>query len=633
MRTVCDTVLHVDLSTLEVKTEILPKDLLEAYVGGRGVGAFLLWQHCTQGIDPLAAQNPLIISTGALNGTCAPMASRWTVTSKSPATGGYLKSSGGGHFATQLRFAGYDYIVITGRAETPVYVYIRDGNVSIRDAQHLWGLDTRQADRVLKEELGDENVVITQIGPAGENGVRFAGIMTSIYRTAARGGTGAVMGAKNLKAIVVRGTGELGVADAAAFERAAFGARLALRDDEFCWRRSFLYGTAQGVIGANLIRRFPHRNFQDGYMADAFRLSGEYIAEHYLEHRKGCSSCVFHCGRFTRVRSGKYAGTYAGGPEYETVSALGARCDVSDTAAVIKANEMVNILGLDSISTGAAISFAMECFERGLLSAKDTGGLDLSWGNSEAMLALILQIARREGLGTILADGVGAAARAIGHGAEEWAVQSKGLEQSEVDVRSRFSYALAFAVNPRGPDHLMSEVLLEAGYTPEVARLAQEIAGSKAGTNPQTTEGKARLVTWSEDLYCASDALGICAFATTWSYNRVGFANMAQMFEAMTGIPMDATTLREAMQRVINLERLFNIREGFRKQDDTLHKRMFEQPQGDPPAGLLLTREDLAKMVDEYYSLRSWDRATGIPTRDELDRLDLDWAGRKAIGP
>jgi len=525
-----------------------------------------------------------------------------------------------------MRLAGYDYLIITGRADKPVYLSIQDEDVTIRDAQHLWGLDTRQTDRLIKDELGDEHVEIAQVGPAGENLVAFAGIMTAIYRTAARGGTGAVMGSKRLKAVAIRGTGELKISDPKRFEAVALAAREALREDYFCWNRSFQFGTAQGVIGANLARRFPHKNFQDGYIPDAYKLSGEYIAENFLEHPEACSSCVFHCGRFSRIREGKYAGTHTAGPEYETVSALGGRCGITDTAAVVRGGELVNLYGLDSISTGSAISFAMECFEEGILTEKDTDGLDLRWGNAEAMLEMIRRIAHREGLGDLLAHGVKYAAKKLGRGADAFAVQAKGLEQSEADVRARFSYALAFAVNPRGPDHLMSEVLMEAGYTPEVRELAARISGVSAeeATNTQQIKGKANMVAWSEDIYAASDSLGICAFATTWSYTRVNFDNMAEMFESATGVPLSAAVLQTDMQRVINLERCFNVREGFRREDDTLPPRMFEAPRVNPPTGDLLTKEKLAAMIDDYYTLRGWDIKTGIPHPETLADLGLD---------
>jgi len=626
MSTLGRRVLKVNLTTGHIEKELLPKSMLEEFVGGRGINVALLWKYCDADTDPLGPGNPLIFGTGLLNATCAPCASRWTVTCKSPATYGYLKSSCGGHFAPELKLAGYDYLVITGHAEKPVYIYVHDDDVIIRDAQHLWGMNTRQTDRSIKNELGSDYVEIAQIGPAGENLVKFAGIMTAIYRTAGRGGAGTVMGSKNLKAVAVRGTGEIEIADPQRYERVALSAREALRDDHYCWNRSFQFGTAQGVVGANLAHRFPHKNFQDGYMPDAYKLGGEYITENFLEHPEACSSCVLHCGRFSKIRDGKYAGTHTAGPEYETVSALGGRCDIADTAAVIKGNELVNLYGLDCISTGAAISFAMECFEEGILTKKETDGLDLRWGNAEAMLEMIRRIANREGLGDLLAHGVKYAAEKLGRGANAFAVQAKGLEQSEADVRARFSYALAFAVNPRGPDHLTSEVLMEAGYTPEVRELAARVSGvsAKEATNSQQVKGKANMVGWSEDIYAASDSLGICAFATTWSYTRVNFDNMAKMFEAATGIPLSPEGLQRDMQRVINLERCFNVREGFRREDDTLHQRMFNPPRVNPPAGDLLTKEKLAAMIDDYYTLRGWDIKTGIPHPATLADLGLD---------
>ncbi|MCX6093023.1 MAG: aldehyde ferredoxin oxidoreductase family protein [Candidatus Bipolaricaulota bacterium] len=625
--------LFIDLTDGKIERRPVDRGLLREYLGGRGINARLLWDLTKKGMDPLSPAAPLLFGTGTLAGTFAPNSGRMTITCKSPATGLYLKTNVGSHAAPELRFAGYDYLVFQGKAPHPVYLWIDDGEVTLRDARGLWGLDTRTADRRIKEELGDDQIRTILIGPAGENLVVFASIMASIYRAAGRGGSGAVMGSKNLKGIAVRGTGDATVADPDAFMEVALAARRALRADEYCWTRSFEFGTAQGIIGSNEGGTLPHHNFQDGRLADAYKLSGEFVSEKYARP-EACSACVFHCGRFARVKSGPYAGTFTGGPEYETLASLGSKCGTTDTAAIIKAGELCNILGMDTISAGSLVSFAMECTERGLLSPEGADGLDLSWGNVESMLTLLERMARREGLGDLLANGSRAAAKTIGHGAEAYAIQAKGLEQSMVDVRGTMSYALAFALNPRGPDHLTTECLAEVGYTPEVRRLAEEITGTPKATDSISAEGKPRMVAWHEEIYAVTDCLGICAFTDTWSYTRVNFENMAAMFAAATGIPLTADEARGIGERIITLERLFNLREGLtRDQLDVLPQRMVSEPSPTLRGGArTLTQEKLDGMLREYYALRKWNPKTGVPLRETLARLDLGFAVDEVIG-
>ena len=617
--------LWVDLTHGKVEKRPVERELLNGYLGGRGINAKLLWELTDKGLDPLSSENPLIFGTGTLGGTFAPNSGRMTITCKSPATHLYLKTNVGSHFAPELKFAGYDFIVLLGRAPHPAYLWIDDEKVEIRDARHLWGMDTRTTDRLIKEELEDDQIKVAMIGPAGENLVNFAGIMVSIYRTAGRGGAGAVMGSKNLKAIAVRGTGGIKVADPDRFAEVALTARRALREDEYCWTRSFRFGTAQGIMGANEGGALPHRNFQDGFIPDAYKISGEYVSEKFA-HPEACSACVLHCGRFSRVRSGPYAGTYTAGPEYETLASLGSKCDITDTAAIIKGNEICNLMGMDTISAGSMVSFMMECNERGLLKDHDLGGLDLSWGNAETMLSLLEMIAHRKGIGDLLANGSRIAAAKIGPGAEDFAIQAKGLEQSMVDLRGSMAYALAFALNPRGPDHLTTECLAEFGYTPEVRRLAIEVGGSEKAVDPLSSVGKPKLVAWHEDIYCVSDCLGICVFTDTWSYTRVNFTNLAAMFETATGIPMSVDEIRNRGEKIVTLERAFNLREGRTCRDlDVLPPRMFEPSPSLKRGEATLTREKLDRMLSEYYQLRGWDAKSGVPPVKVLRELGLDF--------
>ena len=619
-------ILMVDLTKGEIEKKTLKPALAKEWLGGRGISVKMLWDLTEPGIDPLGPENPIIFATGVLSGTMAPSSGRMSITCKSPATNLYLKTNVGAHFAAELKLAGYDFIVVTGAAKRPVYLWIDDDKVELKEADHLWGMDTRQADLALKRELGDSQLKTLMIGPAGENLVKFAAVMASIYRAAGRGGAGAVMGSKKLKAIVVRGTTDLKVADPPAFKRSALAARRAIREDQYCWSRSFLFGTAQGILGANEGGTLPHNNFQDGFTPGGHTLSGEYVSDKYA-HPEGCSACVFHCGRFSRVKEGPYQGSYTAGPEYETLASLGSKVGITDTAAVIRGNELCDLLGLDTISAGSLVSLAMESYQAGLITTEEAGGLDLSFGNAEAMLRLIEMMARREGLGDLLAEGAEAAAEKLGPEARMFAVSAKGLEQSMVDVRGSMAYALAFALNPRGPDHLMTECLATYGYTPEVRDLAIKMSGTEEAVNPVSPGGKPAMVAWHEEIYAVSDCVGICAFTSTWSY-RMGFENVAELYRDATGIEMEPEEMRRIGEKIVTLERCFNLREGRTAEDlDILPPRMFTPSATIRHGEVTLTEKKLKAMLEEYYGLREWDLETGRPTPEKMKKLGL---GREA---
>lgn len=617
------TVLEVDLTTKEIRRLPVTKELAAKYLGGRGINAYLLWQYVSRkGVEPLSSENVLIFGTGSLSGTHAPSSGRTTVTCKSPATGLYLKASGGGYFGIRLKLAGYDHLVVKGSSQTPVYLYIEDGRVEIRDASHLWGRTVSDTDRLLKEELG-KDVETAVIGPAGEKLARIASVMLSRTFAAARGGPGAVMGSKRLKAVAVRGTGSLKVSDPAGFDRAAMAARKALAKDSGA-QGLHVYGTAGLVEGVNASGGYASYNFRQGYIDGVRTLTGQYLVEAgYLQGRLGCGSCGISCHRFCAIPSGRYAGTKTAGPEYETTSALGAGCGVTDTEALIKAASLCNEFGLDTISTGGVIQWAMECFERGILTLDQTEGLDLTWGNGDAVVSLVEKIAYRRGLGDILAEGTRRASEEIGHDSWKWAVQARGLEQSRVETRSAKSYALAFAVNPRGPDHLHTETLAEFGLTPEARELIKEICGDEKYANPFLLEKRAEIVRWHEDCYAVTDALGFCAFATTLAY-AVNPANMAEMFSKATGIDMSEEEIMFAGRRIVTLERMFSIKEGLSRADDVLPWRLMNEPvPSGPTKGFMNSKEELDKMLDEYYALHEWDVATGIPKVETLKKLGL----------
>lgn len=629
-------ILHVDLSERRTWVEPVPEVWIDRFIGSRGVNAKILWDALKPGIDPLGPGNVLIFGTGTLTGTFAPTSGRMTITCKSPTTYLYLKTNVGGHWGTELKFAGFDYLVIHGKAASPTYLWIHDGEVEIRDAQHLWGEDVRKTTEALRKEVRDDEAQVAAIGQGGENLVRFAAVMVSIYNAAARGGAGAVMGSKRLKAVVVRGHGGVRVADPKGFYRSC---RIAIKNsyEDATAKFAHLYGTAGSVPMVNEARAFPSYNFQKGYIEGAEKIGGPYLAEsEYLKGRLGCNACIFTCHRYCEIEGGKYAGCYTGGPEYETLSALGAGCGTTDLETVIKANELCNIYGLDTISTGNLIQWAMECYERGVITKDQAGGLHLEWGNGEAIVEMVKKIAFRQGLGNLLAEGVKRASERIGQGSEKWAIQSKGLEQSRVETRAAFGYALAFAVNPRGPDHLHTETIAEFGTRPGGRRLIKKITGDEKYANPRLIEKRPEIVRWHEDCFAATDSLGLCAFINTSRFG-VDPEQMANMFSSAIGKKVSEEELMTAGRRILTLEKSFNVREGASRKDDTLPWRLMNEPLESLMRGRDVSRaieekegfvpinspEMLNRMLDEYYDLHGWDRNTSWPYRETLLQLGL----------
>ncbi len=612
-------VLHVDLSDGKIWREKLPAEVVRKYLGARGGNAFLFWREAKAGIDPLGPENPLIFGAGNLSGTNVPCSGRTTVTTKSPATHLGLKTNVGGGWGAALRFAGYDHLIIHGASATPVYLRIRGDQVEIRPAEHLWGKDVRETNRLLAE--GDERIEVACIGPAGENLVKMSAIMCSVYNAAGRGGAGAVMGSKKLKAIVVSGRKPISVGDPARFRQLVAEGRQRIADAPPA-KQKYLYGTAASLAALNELKALPTRNFQQGHFPEAKRLTGQYLVEQgYLKRRVGCYACPVACHRYTEVDEGPYAGTFSGGPEYETLAAFGAGTGLSDTEAVLKANELCNIMGLDTISTGSAVQFFLECQQRGVLSPEQTGGLTLEWGNAEAVVALVRMIATREGPGDLLAEGVRSAARAIGQGAERWAIESKGLEQSRVETRSAKAYALAFAVNPRGPDHLHAQPIAEFGFRPAGVALIARITGDAKYANPYIPDKRAEIVLWHEDFYAGVDSLGLCSFPTTADF-AIDPDLAAAYLSALWGEEVSTDELLHIGRRIVTLEKCFNVREGATRDLDRLPWRL-EHEESPDREGAINATEEMRRMLDEYYTLHGWDLATSWPTEETLRGLDL----------
>lgn len=596
-------------------------DLAREFIGGRGYNAKLLWDLIKPGIDALGPDNALIFGVGPLTGTGVPSSGRTSVTCKSPATGLYLKTNVGGAWGGHLKYAGYSHVVITGYSERPVYLWVDDDNVEFRDAAHLWGRDVLETNALIKEELGDPEIKVACIGPGGENLVGFAAIMMSNYNAAGRGGAGAVMGSKGLKAIAVRGTQPIAVANAKTFGECLRDAWKALRADSGV-PDGHKYGTSGGVLTWNELNLFPSFNFQKGYFEGADKISGQRLVEDgYLKRRVACYSCPIGCHRYVEVEEGKYHGTYTGGPEYETMGSLGAGCGVSDVEAVIEANSLCNRYGLDTISTGSVIQWLMECHQRELEFGRE--GLDLAWGNGDTVVELVKRIAFREGIGDLLGKGVKRASEEMGQDSYKWAVQAKGLEQSRLETRSSYSYALAFAVNPRGPDHLMTEPEAEFGFTPEARAVIERITGSEEYADPRAMDKRAEIVRWHEDVYAMTECLGVCVFTSTaWYF--MSPERMADLYTAAVGVQLDAEQLMRLGRKIVTLEKCFNVREGATREDDKLPWRlMHEELPGFEGKDAINSREKMNKMLDEYYALHGWDRETSWPRRETLEALAL----------
>ncbi len=621
-------ILHVDLSTKELWREEIDSEIIAKYLGGRGIAAKLLWDGVKKGTDPLGSDNLLILAAGTLTGTNAPAASKLTVTTRGAQTGIFLKTCASGHFGAALRRTGYHLVVVHGVSNRPTHLWIDRERVELRDAAHLWGKTIRETNRALEAEA-DGPIEVACIGPAGENGVKFASIMFSYYDTAGRGGAGAVMGSKKLKAIVVDGEhGEVAVARPEEFSGVVNRAREALYKDSYS-RRLFDYGTPADVDLYNALHLMPSYNFNRSYIDDseAVRgLSGSTWSrkERYLKNRRGCSACTITCHPLTEVNVGPYTGAYSGGPHFTAVLALGPRCGNTSIDLVCRMNELCNEMGMDVNTTGAVIAWLMESYEKGLVGDQELDGLKPEWGSGEAMVELLRRIVHREGVGDLLADGTRVAAERVGGDSYQWTMEIKGLEITGVELRAAYSWALAYAVNSRGGDHLYSTPNAEFGGTPEARALMQRIAGDAKYLGGTVIEKRAEIVNWHEDMYAVADALGLCVFTTHAAYG-IDEERAALLFQYATGIEMTADQIMEAGRRIVTLERCFNMREGLSRKNDTLPWRIMHEDQEDldMEEGAILPQERLDIMLDEYYRLRGWDRESGRPTEATLRQLGL----------
>jgi aldehyde:ferredoxin oxidoreductase len=608
----------IDLTTGRIEIAPTPPQLVRALLGGRGMNmAYLRRTLRAVGdpakVDPFAPENPLIFGSGLLTGTIAPNAARFNVTAKSPESLGLGDANCGGFFAAAMRKAGFDRLIIVGQAARPSYLLLEDGAVSVREADGLWGTTSPQAQEMLKAAHGG-GTVSAVIGPAGENKVRMAAIMTGLKNTAGRGGMGAVMGSKNLKAIVARGGEQIPVADKAALS--------AVRKEQMKYLQDSKVIQVLGKLGtpflyevSNRLGAIRTRNSQDNYFEDTLTATE---IEKFSDKMLACTSCVVHC---------RHRNTLGGeGPEYSTIGLLGANIGLAPTDQVITLNNLVNDLGLDASSTGTILAWAMELYQRGLIADDMTGG-PLMWGDYERVVELINDIAHRRGFGNVLAES-SQAKRLFPPEAADYLIAVKDLPQSDPhDVRYIKSFALGIAVASRGADHLRNRPTLDILRLPDEVRM--KIFGVETSADPTSYEGKAGMVAWHDDIYAVADCLGVCKFITHGfnSPHLLGYGHFVELVQAATGLDFTEAELREAGRRVIDLERLINLEFGRTRADDTLPKRYFDDPMpGRATKGHHIDREKFQKMLDEYYAARGWDNNGLLPTERvmELDSLLRD---------
>lgn len=641
-------ILHVNL-TKRVHEVDEPSDAFyRMYGGGSALGMYHILRDMPAHVDAFSPENILTFALSPLTGAPVSGQSRMMANAKSPLTDAIGDSQCGGYFPAEMKFAGYDAIIFRGRAPHPMYLYIRDGVVELRDARHLWGKTTHQVEEILKKELGDKEIEIAQCGIAGEKLVRFAAIINMATRANGRTGLGAVMGSKNLKAVVVRGTkGAKSIqwADPKAInELTKMGPKL--QPDNPDMASLAKYGTANVVSYQNTIGSFPTYNYDSGDFHGWEKISGETLYDTMLKGWKegrqntvGRDSCYACSVRCKRVAEGEWKGIkiegHYGGPEYETLSTFGSYCGVDDLQAVSLASQMCNEYGVDTISAGATIAFAMDCYEHEILSSADTGGIELRYGNAAAMIQVLKEmLTRATPLGEMLAEGSARAAQKIGDGATDLVVASKKQELPAHMPQAKRSLGLIYAVNPFGADHQSSEhdPMYEEGNTSDLyMERLQQLGLYEPQPQRSLTNEKVRFALVTQHFYSGLDTFGLCQFVFGPAWTLYGPSHAVDLIRATTGWNYSLYEYMKAGERRLNMLRAFNAREGIDRKDDTLPKKLFKELKGGATDGVKLGHEELEQAKDAYYAMSGWDVETGIPTRAKLEELGIGWVA-DAIG-
>lgn len=611
-------ILRVNLSENNISTESTDEYFCRKYLGGSGFVLYYLLKELRQGIDPLGPENKLIFTVGPLTGTNIVGSGRNSVGAKSPLSGGIILSEAGEFWGTEFKRAGYDTLIVEGKADKPVYLWIHDGEASIHDASHLWGKNTKETQESIRSELGDDKIRVALIGPGGENMVRFACIMHGLYDTAGRGGSGAVMGSKNLKAIAVRGHKAPRVANPDRLKE--------LRQ----WLLEHMYEHPMprgmhefGTGGPEMeffegIGNLPVRNFRDGLFPGVKKIHGGVIKETIRIGMDACFGCPVRCKKRVKVDGPYTVDPAYGGPEYETLASLGSDCGIDNLKAITKGNELCNAYSIDTISTGGTIAFAMECFEKGLLTTKDTGGIELRFGNDDAMLKCIELISRREGFGNFLAEGSARMAQKIGHNSEEFAINVKGVEPGLIEPRLKPSAGLGYMVNPHGADHVLN-MHDDAFATDGAMKTMRPLGLLEAMPVDEVSPRKIALFKFE----CLKQVIIDCLVMCTCPLMAVDHKFLADITAAVTGWDTGVVEQMRVGERVLTMARLFNTRQGLTADDDKLPKRFFQPKTDGALSDKSLDPEKMEKAKKYYYTLMGWDANTGIPLPEKLEELGI----------
>jgi aldehyde:ferredoxin oxidoreductase len=591
---------------------------------------YLLYNHISPGIDPLSPENVLLIGTGLLTGIPALGSGRCDIAAKSPITGAIGDSNIGGFFAPELRMAGFDHLVITGKADKPVYLWIHDGEIEILDAEFLWGKDTFQTQALIRSEHGDEEVKSLVIGPAGENLVRFANVRTGMKNSAGRTGMGCVMGSKNLKAIATRGTMDIEFAHPEKLLEYCKEMIDTVMKNRYS-RAASKWGTLVIYSTTNTTGLIRTRNFQLNQLEAGEAIEPEEM-DKYTIGMSGCFGCPVSCRHRYVLKEGAYTPIFGEGPEYTSLGAFGTMVDCKKMETVLIANHLVNKYGIDTLETGGLIAWAMELYEKGILTEKMVNGINLEWGNDDVVLELIRKISYREGIGDLLADGFKKAIAKIGEESRYYAIEVKGMSNLHSDERPTPSLALGITTSTRGADHLRGRPAIDLYGLPE--DFLEEIYGGPMSSDYRSYEGKSRMVWWQELLYAVTDSLGTCKFQTVFlAVHAPKWEEFTKLINLVSGMEYTVPQLMEIGERIYTIERLFNNREGFSRKDDMLPKRYFEEA---TPIGLprikdrKIDREKFEKMLNEYYALHGWDN-NGVPTEESIRKLGIEKVGSHII--
>ena len=622
-------ILRVDLSRKEVTVEEPDEYFYRTYGGGACLGAYYLLKEMSPGVEPFSPDNIIIFAGSVVNGVPVPGFARSGIVFKSPLTGAIADTQAAGYFGPELKFSGFDAIIVKGKSKKPAYLWIHDGEAEIKDASHIWGKTTGEAQDTIRTELGDERIIVAGIGQAGENLVRYACVLNNLKHAYGRLGGGAIMGSKNLKAIAVRGHKKINMKDKETVLSIAkhFSTNFMKESPTDSGLRNL--GTAKDVIPQNETGQLPTRNFQTGYFEGAENISGQRMRDTVLVRGEACYACSVRCKRVVKVTEPYEVDPIYGGPEYETIAMLGSDCGVDDLVAVSKANELCNKYGLDTISTGANIAFAMECYENEIISKKDTGEIDLRFGNADAMVKMVEMIAKREGIGDILAEGVKRAAEKLGRGAEKFALHVKGEEVPAHDPRVKAHVTLGYTLSSIGADHIRAahDGAFTPGWIPYFAERVKPLGIIEPLELSSIDHRKIRRFRYFQNVFSMQDTLNLCLLAFLPAFYFT-LGELVDLVRAITGWETSLWELLKFGERRVAMFRAFNVREGFTKEDDWLPERMFEGILSGPRKGQKVDKDKLREAIDLYYEMVGWNK-DGVPTKGKLAELDLLWVAEE----